>query len=334
LKPRRPSAHALDVLTHGFLPYAAATWLRRPSRERAAAAIGGFAPDLDTTWAWSASLDAHLYPLVHRGASHTLVGAPLMALLFFAFVGLLGRRWPRLRFGPLTAVAPALLLGALSHLVLDMLTITGVPLLWPFSDVRWTTNWFFFSVPYMVPVALVLWIPVWRGRAGERWVKRGSLVLLAVLLAAGALRFASYPHDATPQERVTPGATDWTWILTRRNETGVVAQGVSWGHRGAPVFFPETNRTAAASAVEACLRAPGSTAWRWGEWGEHVAGATRAPDGGWNVTLRDSARLFMEHDASNALGRRVFGTEDDRALRCHVGTDGSVRVERRGGFWG
>lgn len=324
----------MDLFTHGFLPYAGATWLRRPPKERAAAAIGGFAPDADTLWAWAASIDPHLYPLVHRGASHTLLGAPLLALVAFGVVGLLGRRRARFRFGSLSAVAPALLLGALSHLVLDMLTITGVPLFWPFSDARLTLDWFFFSVPYMAPVALVLWIPVWRRRATERWVRRGSVVLLAILLAAGAVRFATYPHGAAPDETVTPGSTDWTWIVTRRNETGVHAQGVSWGKRGDAVFFPEPSRTAAAPAIDACLGSPGGTAWRWGQWGLSVANATPTAEGGWNLTLRDGARLWMEHDDANAFGRRLFGSEDDRALRCHVRPDGSVTVERRGGFWG
>jgi len=324
----------LDVLTHGFLPFAAATWLRRPKRERVAAAIGGFAPDLDTSWAWVAGLNPHLYPLGHRGASHTLIGAPLMALLLVGIVGLLGRRWARLRVGSLPKIAPALLLGAFSHLLLDALTITGVPLLWPFSLARYTLNWFFFSVPYMFVVALVLWIPVWRGKASERWTKIGSLVLVGVMIVAGGVRLASYPRDVAPNERVTPGASDWTWILTRRNETGVIAQGVSWGHRGEPVFFGEPNRTVAQDAIDRCLRSDDSIAWRWGQWGEAVADATADPRGGWNVTMRDGARLWMEHESSNAFGRRLFGGEDDRALHCRVAADGSVSVERRGGFWG
>lgn len=322
----------MDLLTHGFLPYAAFTWARRPNRERVAAAVGGFAPDIDTLFSWTAHYDEHLYPFVHRGVSHSLVGAPVYALLVFLLLGLpvLRRRWPRFAaFAPGRDVLHALALGAFSHLMLDMTTITGVPLLWPFALDRVTAGWFFFSVPYLIIISLVFWIPILRGRATDRWVKIGGAVVLVVLLAVGGLRAATYPHGETEGATVTPGTNDWTWVLSRRNETGVQVRTYAWGDLATEKFFAEPNRTAAAGAIDACLEAVGARAWVWNLWGLPVADSRPRPEGGWAITLRDSVRLSTESRASS-----LFGSEDDRALRCIVDAEGHISTQRRAGFWG
>lgn len=316
----------MDILTHGLLPYGAMTALGRSRRERAAAAIGGLGPDLDTATAWVASPHPAWYPFVHRGVSHTLIGAPAYAVVLFLLVGLppLRRRWPRLGvFAPGRDVVVALLVGAMSHVALDMLTITGVAPFWPWSPARFTANLFFFSVSLAIPIAAVVWWPLLRGRATDRWVKRGSLALVLFLVLAGGLRVATEPRGLPVAAVLTPGLNEWTWTVSERNDTGVLVRTSNWGHLGAPRFLPETNRSA--PAVAACLRDRASTAWRWDAWGLPVADARALGGGAWRVDVRDSAR-----EAFGSFG----GSGERGVLHCAVAADGSVRVEGHASFWG
>jgi inner membrane protein len=74
-------------------------------------------------------------PAGHRGASHSLAMAAVAGLL--CALAARWRRWPVLR----TALIGAFAVG--SHAVLDVLGEggRGLPLLWPFSDVRFHSPW-------------------------------------------------------------------------------------------------------------------------------------------------------------------------------------------------
>ena len=78
------------------------------------------------SWFWTKSLQWH------RNITHSLAGAPVVALLTVAVVALVARR--QIRWWPAFLIA---LLGVASHLVLDLTNIYGVRLLLPFSG-HWT----------------------------------------------------------------------------------------------------------------------------------------------------------------------------------------------------
>lgn len=327
----------MDVLTHAFLPYGVLTVLRRPRKERWAGAVGGFAPDVDTLWAWSAGLNNDLYALAHRGFSHTFWGTILLATLVLYALSRPGlhRKWPRFSgFALDRTVIPALVAGAWSHLVLDGVTITGTPALWPFDPTRYTLSWFFFSVSYLLLLMLALWIPIWRKRASETYVRNALVAVLAVLAIAGGIRWTSFPSDLEGGEKVTPGAVDWNWIVSKRNDGGVTVYDTNWGREGKRVFFAEHNRTAAAPAIAACEGHDHFISWRWNTWGLDIVNATAREDGGWNVTFRDSARLYAEKEGGFRIFSRLVGSEEERALKCQVFADGGIRISRTGGFWG
>lgn len=113
-----------------------------------AAGIGSLLPDIDHPDSWFGRRFRYVsVPLAmvigHRGITHSL----LALALCLAGLALLGRH----------AVAAPVLVGYLSHLVCDSLTVGGVPLLWP-----------------------------WRRPFGLRLVRTGSaaeLLLAAALLA-------------------------------------------------------------------------------------------------------------------------------------------------------
>src|ERR1051325_11365928 len=85
------------------------------------------APDIDVASGFGGSL---AYIEYHRGYTHALVSAPVLALILLLFVRLFGR-------GKISWTAYlACLAGVLSHLALDYTNVYGVRLLLPFSARR------------------------------------------------------------------------------------------------------------------------------------------------------------------------------------------------------
>lgn len=88
----------------------------------AAAALGSLLPDIDHPGSWfgrrvrSVSIPLSMV-FGHRGITHSLLA--VLGCLFGLLI--LGKG----------AIAPAVLVGYLSHLACDSLTKSGVPLLWP-----------------------------------------------------------------------------------------------------------------------------------------------------------------------------------------------------------
>jgi len=352
-------------LTHGFVPYAAFTIARRPRVERIAAAIGGIAPDMDAVWAWLSHSHEHAYPLVHRGFSHTFWGAPLLAtvLLFFVAHRKIAGRFRRFENIWFTrgAFIP-LWIGAWSHLLLDGLTITGIPLLWPFFDGRFTTDWFFFGIPYLLPLSLFGWIMIYRGKATDRVVKRVFALMVVVLLLAGSVRAYSYPRDLTGDEDVTPGPVDWMWIVSSRNDTGVHVYSTGWeGKIGPSVFFEDSAYGAPPHVRSACEETVGYVPWRWYMWGipvtrathvtvhggvttrETVGGPTEDGVGGeefvngtWIVAYHDSALLFNERYPTFRLWQNPVRNANDSEEGgiCTWTPSGNVKFQRARGWIG
>lgn len=84
------------------------------------------APDIDViSWFWGRATWLHW----HRNITHSLAGAPFMALLCVAAVALVGRK-QKVRWMPAFWIA---LIGILSHLLLDLTNVYGIRLLLPFS---------------------------------------------------------------------------------------------------------------------------------------------------------------------------------------------------------
>ena len=160
--------------THAVLAQviAAAVWPGAPVQVYLCAIVGGLAPDLDSHGsaitriqgiapagrvAANAAQAAHVR---HRGPTHSLLALALVVCL-----GLVGVKFMRL-----PAIYPlAFTLGYALHIGADMLTISGVPVLWPFSKKRRSP----------LPRALRL-------RTGG-WPEKGVLVFLAYLVMRSML---------------------------------------------------------------------------------------------------------------------------------------------------
>lgn len=330
---RGPFPRALDIATHALLPMAGALaalgFLRRDqpaARPNAAVAavfgIAGFAPDLDGLIdGWSARYDA-LYWLQHRGVSHTLVGAPIFALVVLAALVALARLWPR-RFSLFAwrrALVPAAVLGSWTHLVLDGITYSGVPLLWPFAFGRVGFPLFHWLVFWLLPIGGLALLLHAFGRLSRRGViATGAVVAVILIVIAGAratLRPADVEGDALVFSRnqmnewtILDPSPNGTWRATLLRD-GVAAD-VGW--------FEPDEPPAAADAIARARDTGAYKGFLMGSFGPTVIVAEPSDDG-WRVTFTDVAQRWealhdprwtptMPHDEWGYVQFLVDGTD-------------------------
>ena len=129
------------IFTHAAIPLAIGLGLgkaRIPPRLLAAGMFASICPDFDVV-AFKLGI-AYADAFGHRGASHSLVFALLLALLAAAAAPLLRASVHKSLLFIFVATA--------SHAMLDMLTNggLGVALLWPWSDQRFFAPWQFIEV--------------------------------------------------------------------------------------------------------------------------------------------------------------------------------------------
>lgn len=133
--------------------------------------LAGEMPDLDM-FLGSGPMDQYVY---HRGFTHSLTAAPLIALLAAGLVKLI---WRQARVGTVFLWSLAAVL--LGHLATDWITGWGTRLLLPFSDRRLGLDWvpiidLFFTLPLLAAVLLA-----WRRPRLRRRLMAGVLAYLAV----------------------------------------------------------------------------------------------------------------------------------------------------------
>jgi inner membrane protein len=176
----------VDTLTHALFGLGVGA-LRRPdgapATDRAVllgCAIAAELPDLDYLWPAG---DAVLRALqAHRGPSHALVAAPLVAA---AATGIARLVFRRARVAPVYAMA--LCAVVLAHLLPDLWTGWGTRLAIPFSEARLALDWTMVVDPLVTLPLLAGAVWAWRRRG--RW-RRAILVGLAVALGYVGARIA------------------------------------------------------------------------------------------------------------------------------------------------
>lgn len=212
----------MDSLTHGLLGLAIGA-LRRPDRDRTAVLVGcalaAEIPDLDYLWP---AHDSVLHALrAHRGLTHSLLAAPLVALAATALTKLAFRD---ARVRPIFLWSlPAVLFA---HLLADAWTGWGTRLLLPFSDARVTLDWMMVVDPLFTLPLLVgaLW-GVGKRTVVRRALLTGAAISCLYLVARIAIRTAlvarveaSRPNAETVQ--VFPswlGPSEWRYVAVEKD---------------------------------------------------------------------------------------------------------------------
>lgn len=296
----------VDIGTHLLVPYAAALlafgyWRRDEPGDRTRASwaavfgVAGFAPDLDgLVDPLSVHVDA-LWWLQHRGVSHTLVGAPVFALALIGILAILARRFPA-RFG-LFAWRPALVLaavlGSFTHLLLDAITYSGVPLFWPFHHGRVSFQLFHWLVIWLLPFAGIALGAHAVGRFSRRGIIRAGAIVVAALVVVAGVRAWSRPRDEPEGTLVFPQSSDVRWTVLAEHPNG------SWeghtyrlGERFDYAWFEPTEPPEAADAVRQARATDAYKGFHMGAFGPEVVRAVPSPDGGWSVTFLDAAQRY------------------------------------------
>lgn len=323
----------MDAATHVLVAFALAAVAARAAGAVGAAGAAGrqwgpvaglaaFAPDLDVVFAPLLWFDV-LYPLQHRGATHSIVGAPIMALVVLAAAGALARRHARLEaFRWRRGHWVPLLLGAWSHLLLDAVTHQGTPLLWPVTEARWSLEVYYWIIWWLAPFSLLpLWLR-WRGRWGDRRVVQAATLVLVVVLALGALRLAERP-DGTVYAQRDP--FDWLVASQQGNGTWRVDL-VEHGETTITRWYVPEVPAGAGGAVALVQETDAYRGFRFSSTAPHVVTAQPAGQG-WDVTVVDIVQRFQATTAPPWAQEHLL--KDAGILRAHV--DGTrVEVDRPG----
>lgn len=285
----------MDAITHVLLAHAAAftavtLWRRKGARAFAAAAgAAALAPDLDVFLA-PLTLFEPLYFLGHRGATHSLVGAPLAGLAFLAILHPLAGRFRRLAiFRWRRGFALAALWGGWSHLLLDVVTRQGVVLAWPLNDIRYSVEWFYYLIWWLAPISLFGMWQRYRGKWSDRGYLRLVAVVLALIVIVGGVRLTGKPDG----EHVYSTPSEFEWIVAEAHDNG------SWNIRlvrgDASIdgqWYVPAVPIGSELAVMAARETLAYRAFLMDGTGPYVATAVPAP-GGWNVTILDAVARFQ-----------------------------------------
>lgn len=334
----------MDLATHFLVPFAAALLAGWPRKHRLAFALGGIAPDIEV-WLPLSFASPELYFLGHRGVSHTLTIGPFwaMALLFTLTRPATQRRLPRLA-GPFAwepATIALVVSGVVTHLILDSVTITGVPALFPLSDRWFTVNVFFYSsLPLLVASVVILSLRL-AGRLDDGRFRVAAVAWIALFVLLGAVQVATMPtsaayridpdpddgridalrQDAYPQQ--VPGR--WAVFTTYENgsiegrtEGWLADADVHWYGSAPPAD------DAARTALEASERLPEHRKFRWNAHGPVVVRVEARDDGGHDVTFVSVLERYRGDSSSFGLARRVL--DQAGVLRIAVSADGTARA--------
>lgn len=216
---------AMDNLTHGLFGLAVGA-LRKPEGRHElsptdkavllSCAVAAELPDLDYLWPAG---DAVLRTLqAHRGPSHALVCAPLVAAIAMSVAKLVFRQ---ARLAPVFGWS--VLAVVFAHLLPDLWTGWGTRVFWPMSDARHAFDWTGVIDP-LVTLPLLSGA-VWGWRRRDRW-RRAVLVGLFVSLGYIGLRVAiaqaitaqvAKAHPTASDVRVFPrvvGVFSWRYVAT------------------------------------------------------------------------------------------------------------------------
>lgn len=292
----------MDAITHVLFGYVIGLVLFRDVRLAAATAAGALAPDLDVIVAPLALLEPFWY-LQHRGATHSLIGAPLWALLMAGIIDRIARHWRRLsplrwqRLTPYAAVA-----GGWSHLILDAPTHHGIPWLWPFIETSQSVELYYWMIPWLAPFSFVVLLWRYRAKISDAAVQRAFAGILVVIVVVGGIRVAERPAG----EHVYSTANPYTWMVLERHDNGTWrADVVSDGDVEHVFWYPNALPADAEPAHGAMRQSIPYRSYAMDGFGITVATAEPVP-GGWRINVTDVVQHVEARLAPDWLPRRAL----------------------------
>lgn len=147
-----------------------------------ALALASNLPDLDAIWAVAHGGGVHF--LCRRSLTHSVLGAPLLAVALAWLLGFRYRQMPwKHRFG-------LCLIGVAGHVFLDLLNAFGVLLLFPFDRERYELCWVFIIDPWIWGLLAAPVLALLRPWGAARLISLSRAVLLGMALYLGLCALA------------------------------------------------------------------------------------------------------------------------------------------------
>lgn len=219
----------MDLFSHALLPYLLGNLLKRKKEEIAALTIGGIAPDFDIFLLWINFIYPNFFLLTHRGITHSIffgffTGMTILYLATQSRVKNIVKRY--IDFEPVFSRRTMLFAfaGVIIHLILDYSTTRGVPLLYPFDVSRYSAEVFFYTDTYLMILALVMVIWLYRKPLHRNTSVKFLVIYLIVFAGLGTARLSEkisaeqFSHDTGIKACPTMNIFDWYALGKEGNE--------------------------------------------------------------------------------------------------------------------
>jgi inner membrane protein len=219
----------MDLFSHALLPYLLGNLLKRKKEEIAALTIGGIAPDFDIFLLWINFIYPNFFLLTHRGITHSFffgffTGVFILYLATQSRMKNIVKRY--IDFEPVFSRRTVLFAfaGVLLHLFLDYSTTRGIPLLYPFDVSRYSAEVFFYTDTYLMILALVMAIWLYRKPLQKNTAVKFLVIYLIVFAGLGTARLTEkigaeqFFHDTGIKAYPTMNLFDWYALGIDNNE--------------------------------------------------------------------------------------------------------------------
>ncbi|MCZ7400373.1 MAG: metal-dependent hydrolase [Candidatus Methanoperedens sp.] len=219
----------MDLVSHALLPYLLGNLLKRKKEEIAALTIGGIAPDFDIFLLWINFIYPNFFLLTHRGITHSLFFG-FFTCVFILYLATQSRVKNIVKryidFEPVFSRRTILFAfaGVIIHLILDYSTTRGVPLLYPFDVSRYSAEVFFYTDTYLMILALVMVIWLYRKPLQKNTAVKFLVIYLIVFAGLGTARLTEkisaeqFFHDTGIKAYPTMSIFDWYALGIDNNE--------------------------------------------------------------------------------------------------------------------
>jgi len=182
------------------------------------AIAGAVIPDIDVAFQLFSDRDPGFYIFTHGGITHSLAGAVIASLVISSPGLCVIPALEHAHISPIFGIAAALT-GSLSHVLLDYLAYPGIPLLYPFSDRKYTLGIMggpsvFMTIGSITYIALMA-----TGYASLRdpWPYIGFFIAI-LLTSAGLKIYVSRKVEGT----AIPAMNPMRWLVIRETSDSLL----------------------------------------------------------------------------------------------------------------
>lgn len=313
----------MDLFTHALFPYLLGNYFKKRKGQITALVIGGIAPDVDIFLLWIQFLYPTFFLITHRGITHSIffgffTGIIVLYLASRTIVKKIVQRY--IDFEPVFSKENILysFFGVIIHLVLDYSTTRGVPLFYPFSQVRYSAELFFYTDIILTIVSLIIVIFLLKKPVQARTITIFLLILLVVTGGLGAMRFAEKENTADffsgRDVEIFPTINPFNWYVQKEFDNSI--QIYEYDTQKATSIYNDTfqrlNVTSGNGGLEKAISiADGTPQFKMFNWRAHsIAINATFVNGTWSLEYYDPIQKAQARDISGRFGfaRAMFGS--------------------------